>query len=339
MQFMERAGQSSGYMSGLSQGNQDESIITLLVKEAIKTSAIEGELINRADVVSSIKKNLGFSTPSLIIKDKRSEGIAELLIRSRETFDANLSENILFDWHRLLMRGNYDIEIGQWRSHTKPMQIVSGAMGKEKVHFEAPPSVTVPDQMTIFINWFNTSKNEITSPIIRAAIAHLYFESLHPFEDGNGRIGRIIAEKSLAQSLKRPILMSLSTAIEAKKSIYYQALQKAQRSNHINDWILYFGNTILEAQQDFLVEIDFYLKKTRFFDGHKDILNDRQQKVIRRMLDEGEADFVGGLNARKYQAIAKTSKATATRDLQDLIEKQIIISKGSGRATNYQVRL
>ncbi len=339
MQFIEQAGQSVGYLNGLSQGNQNESIITLLVKEAIKTSAIEGELISRADLISSIKKNLGFPTQSIAIKDKRSEGIAELLVQSRETFDDDLSENILFDWHRLLMRGSYGIEIGQWRSHTEPMQIVSGAMGKEKVHFEAPPSANVSDEMTVFINWFNDSKTKITSPIVRSAIAHLYFESIHPFEDGNGRIGRIIAEKTLAQMLKRPILMSLSTAIEANKNAYYQALQKAQRSNQINDWIVYFGNVILEAQQDFLTEIDFYLKKTHFFDEHKDRLNDRQQKVIRRMLDEGEADFIGGLNARKYQAIAKTSKATATRDLQDLIEKQILISKAKGRATNYQVNL
>jgi Fic family protein len=133
--------------------------------------------------------------------------------------------------------------------------------------------------------------------------------------------------------------MSLSTAIEANKSQYYASLQKAQQSNHINEWIVYFGNTILQAQQDFLSEIDFYLKKTHFFDHHKDSLNDRQQKVIRRMLDEGEEHFIGGLNARKYQAIAKTSKATATRDLQDLIEKQILISKAKGRATNYQVKL
>lgn len=338
LHFMQLAGQSVGYLNSLSQQNQNESIITILVKEAIKTSAIEGELISRIDVISSIKKNLGFITPSYKIKDKRSEGIAELLVKTRETFDSTLSEAMLFDWHKLLMRGNYSIEVGQWRTHAEPMQIVSGAMGKEKVHFEAPPSSRVETEMKVFIEWFNQSLDTIKSPIIRSAIAHLYFESIHPFEDGNGRIGRIIAEKSLAQSLKRPLLMSLSTAIEANKNEYYQSLQKAQRSNQINDWITYFGNTIIKAQEDFIKEIEFYLRKTQFFDNKKNLLNDRQQKVIKRMLEEGE-DFYGGLNARKYQAIAKTSKATATRDLQDLIQKEIIYSRGIGRSTNYQIKL
>jgi Fic family protein len=338
LRLMELSGQSFGFLNALPQSNQDESIITILVKEAIKTSAIEGELISRVDVISSIKKNLGFPTPSLTIKDKRSEGIAELLVKSRETFDLELSEAMLSDWHKLLMRGNYSIEVGQWRTHAEPMQIVSGAMGKEKVHFEAPPSSQVETEMKTFIEWFNQSRQTIKSPIIRSSIAHLYFESIHPFEDGNGRIGRIIAEKSLAQSFKRPILMSLSTAIEANKNEYYKSLQKAQRSNQINDWISYFGATIIKAQEDFIKDIDFYLRKARFFDINKHLLNERQQKVLKRMLEEGE-DFYGGLNARKYQAIAKTSKATATRDLQDLIQKELIYSKSSGRGTNYQIKL
>lgn len=336
--FIEIAGQSVGYLNGLSTEKQNDSIITILVKEAIKTSAIEGELISRVDVISSIKKNLGFPTPTLTIKDKRSEGIAELLVKSRETFNENLTKEMLFEWHKLLMRGNYSVEVGGWRTHHEPMQVVSGTYGKEKIHFEAPPSETVDKEMRAFIEWFNASEIQEPNPIIRAAIAHLYFESIHPFEDGNGRIGRIIAEKSLAQSLGRPILMSLSTAIEANKNLYYESLQKAQRSNEIDAWIEYFGNTIIEAQQNFIEEIAFYIQKTRFFDEKRSLLNERQAKVIRRMLDEGE-EFEGGLNARKYQAIAKTSKATATRDLQDLVEKKIIISKGAGRSTNYQVNL
>lgn len=336
--FIEKAGQSVGYMNGLPQEKQNDSIITILVKEAIKTSAIEGEFISRVDVISSIKKNLGFPTPSILIKDKRSEGIAELLVKSRETFDENLTKEMLFEWHKLLMKGNYEVEVGNWRTHKEPMQVVSGAYGKEKIHFEAPPSENVEFEMNAFIEWFNDSKKRISSPIIRASIAHLYFESIHPFEDGNGRVGRIIAEKALAQSLGRPILMSLSTAIEANKNHYYDSLQKAQKSNKIDAWIEYFGNTIIEAQQNFIEEIAFYIRKTRFFDEKRNLLNERQTKVIRRMLDEGE-EFEGGLNARKYQAITKTSKATATRDLQDLVEKKIIISKGAGRSTNYQVDL
>lgn len=236
------------------------------------------------------------------------------------------------------MCGSYGIEVGQWRTHQEPMQVVSGAMGKEQVHFETPPSERIPEEMQVFIEWFNTSAITLKCPIVRASIVHLYFESIHPFEDGNGRIGRVLAEKSLAQSLGRPILMSLSTAIEANKKQYYLALQKAQRGNEVTAWIQYFGEVILRAPIDFIAEIDFYLKKTRFFDEKKHLLNDRQYKVMRRMLDEGD-EFVGGLNARKYQAIAKTSKATATRDLQDLIEKQLITVRGGGRSTNYQVNL
>lgn len=341
--FQEIAGQSMGYMKGLSHSEQDESIITLLVKEAIKTSAIEGELISRIDVISSIKRNLGYATPSIIIKDKRSEGIAELLVKSRESFADDISTEILFDWHKLLMRGNYVIEVGQWRTHQEPMQVVSGAMGKEKVHFEAPPSETVPNEMNQFILWFNHTKPNgdfpINNIIIRSAIAHLYFESIHPFEDGNGRIGRIIAEKSLSQGLKRPILMSLSTAIESDKKAYYDALQQAQRSNKINSWIQYFGELIIKSQYEFIDSIAFSLKKVHFFDSKKSILNERQLKVIKRMIDEGEDTFEGGMNARKYQAISKTSKATATRDLQDLVEKEILIAKGGGRSRNYQVNL
>ena len=341
--FQEIAGQSVGYLKGLSLTEQDNSIVTLLVKEAVKTSAIEGELISRVDVISSIKKNLGYATPSVVIKDKRSEGIAELLVRSRENFAKELSAEMLFDWHRLLLRGNHLVEIGQWRTHPEPMQIVSGAMGKEKVHFEAPSSENIPNEMERFIAWFNDSRPSGSFPIqnviIRSAIAHLYFESIHPFEDGNGRIGRIIAEKALSQGLKRPILMSLSTAIEANKKAYYEALQEAQRSNKINAWIQYFGELIISSQQEFISSIEFSLKKAIFFDSKKSLMNERQAKVVKRMIDEGEDTFEGGMNARKYQAIGKASKATATRDLQDLLEKQLLIAKGGGRSRGYQVNL
>lgn len=341
--FMEIAGQSQGYLKGLNSAFQEVSIVDILVKEAIKTSAIEGELISRADVISSIRKNLGYTSPSLIIKDKRSEGIAMLLVKAREEFEADITEAMLFDWHRLLMRGNHTFEVGKWRSHSEPMQVISGAIGKEKIHFEAPPSVSVPQEMALFIDWFNATKPDGISPIhntiVRSAIAHLYFETIHPFEDGNGRIGRIIAEKALAKGLKRPILMSLSTAIEADKKAYYEALQKAQSSNHIHDWIDYFGKTILKAQDDFIKSIDFILKKTAFFDTHKSLLNVEQEKAISRMLEESETGFKGGMNARKYQSINRVSKATATRHLQDLVEKEILIVKNSGRSTSYDVNI
>jgi len=341
--FVELAGQSLGYLNGLPSHEQTESLITILVKEAIKTSSIEGELISRVDLISSIRKNLGYTTPSHHIKDKRSEGIAILLVKARERFDADLNAEMLFEWHRSLMLGNTSINIGQYRSHSEPMQVISGSIGKEEVHFEAPDSAKVPAEMQAFFEWFNATKPDGPSPIsnllVRAAIAHVYFETIHPFEDGNGRIGRVIAEKALAQGLRRPILMSLSTAIEAEKKNYYAALKKAQRTNDLTEWIQYFSKTILQAQQEFIETIDFLLKKTAFFDKHQADLNEAQSKVLNRMLEEGEGNFQGGMNARKYQSISRVSKATATRHLQDLVEKGILIVQKAGRSTHYQVNL
>jgi Fic family protein len=285
--FMALAGESQGYVQSFSGANKAESIITLLVNEAIKTSAIEGEFLNRVDVVSSIRKNLGYSTQTKS-KDKRAEGLATLLVKAREDFESDLTEPQLFAWHKLLMLGNNTITAGKYRSHTEPMQVISGAVGKEVIHFEAPPSAQVPAEMKMFLEWFNQTKPGGNTPIanllIRAAVAHVYFETIHPFEDGNGRIGRIIAEKSLAQGLKRPVLMSLSTAIEADKKSYYAALEQAQRTNDLTSWIHYFSETIVKAQQDFIHTINFTLRKTIFFDKHKSQLNGPQLKVINRML-------------------------------------------------------
>ncbi|MCG2462972.1 DUF4172 domain-containing protein, partial [Flavobacteriaceae bacterium F89] len=307
----------------------------------IKTSEIEGEYLSRKDVMSSIKRNLGLNPELPLSKDKKVEGISELMIAVRNSFMESLTTETLFSWHSMLMKGSRKIEVGQWRSHEEPMQIVSGAMGREIIHYEAPPSKKVPTEMEGFINWFNDTSSEgvnaIKKPIIRAAIAHLYFETIHPFEDGNGRIGRAISEKALSQSIQRPILLSLSKTIEHNKNTYYEALQSAQRSNEITPWITYFVNTVLEAQLQAEKEIEFTLKKTKFFDIHKSSLNDRQLKVVRRMLDEGPSGFEGGMNARKYISITGTSKATATRDLQDLVEKHILFPIGGGRSTRYDL--
>jgi Fic family protein len=215
--------------------------------------------------------------------------------------------------------------------------------GKQRIHFEAPPSDRVPQEMERFITWFNQTGpggiKEIKKAPVRSAIAHLYFEAIHPFEDGNGRIGRAIAEKALSQGIGRPALLSLSKAIEANRKEYYDALEMAQQSNEITKWINYFVKTILAAQTEAEEQIDFTLKKAKFFDRYKDQLNDRQLKVIRRMLEEGPEGFTGGMNATKYGSVTKTSKATATRDLQDLLEKGIINVVGGGRSTRYQINI
>lgn len=241
------------------------------------------------------------------------------------------------------MKGNNHIKSGLWRGHEASMQVVSETVGKETVHFEAPPSKQVPQEMVRFIRWFNATgpggANAVNKPAVRSAIAHLYFERIHPFEDGNGRIGRAISEKALSQGLKRPVLLSLSQVIERKKREYYYALKAAQRSNEITPWITYFVRTALTAQVHAEARVDFTLKKTKFFDRFAGQLNARQLKVIRRMLQEGPEGFEGGINARKYGAIAKTSKATATRDLQALVALHILIPKGGDRSTRYTLHL
>ena len=335
--FATRAGRISGMLEGLTKTEQTEAIINLMVAEAIKTSEIEGEYLSRNDVMSSIKRNLGIHPNLPPTRDLRVQGIAELMLAIRNDYNIPLTENMLFNWHAMLMKGGTHLAIGAWRTHPEPMQIVSGALGREIVHFEAPPSRQVPGEMERFIAWYNASEKELTRPIIRAAIAHLYFESIHPFEDGNGRIGRAIAEKALSQNLARPVLFSLSRSIESNKKAYYEHLQQAQRSNDITDWIAYFAQTILEAQIEAENEITFTLKKARFFDTHKGKLNPRQEKAIKRMLEEGPHGFEGGMNARKYVSITGASSATATRDLQDLVNKEILKAVGGGRSSRYEL--
>lgn len=341
--FMQRVWHVSGLLEGLSDKAQKEAVIETMVAEAIKTSQIEGEYISRKDVMSSIKNNLGLNSPADQIHDKKAEGAAELMVSVRNDFSEPLTEQALFSWHTMLMKGSRGVKVGEWRTHEEPMQVISGLIGKEKVHYEAPPSERVPDEMAKFITWFNQSApgepKEIKKPIIRSAIAHLWFETIHPFEDGNGRIGRAISEKALSQNLGRPVLLSLSRAIEAKRSDYYDALQAGQRSNEITDWIGYFSRTVLEAQIQAEEYIAFTLKTAKFFDRYRSELNDRQLRAIQRMLDEGPEGFEGGMSAKKYISITKTSKATATRDLQDLAEKGAFVPFGAGRSTKYNLNL
>jgi Fic family protein len=338
----EKTGHFTGMLKSLPASAQMEAVIDVMTVEAIKTSAIEGEFMSRKDVMSSIKKNLGLVVKENI-KDKKAKGISELMVDVRNSFSEPLTKEKLFVWHAMLLNSSNDIEVGKWRTHKEPMQIVSGAMGKQKIHFEAPPSVKVPKEMQQYIQWYNdtapTGIKEIIKAPLRSAIAHLYFESIHPFEDGNGRIGRALAEKALSQGVGRPVMLSLSKTIEANKNDYYAALSRAQQSADISNWINYFIKVILDAQTAAEEQIEFTLKKVKFFDHHKNDLNERQLTVIKRMLEEGPKGFEGGMNARKYTGITKASKATATRDLQDLANKNIFVASGGGRSTSYQVNI
>ena len=339
--FSEQAGQLKGLLKAMPTISQQETIIEILVSEAIKTSEIENEYLSREDVTSSIKNNLGYYNLEKPVKDVRVRGVSKLMTEVRSTFKDSITEDTLKDWHRFLFTEKAHITVGDWRSHNEPMQVVSGAIGREIVHFEAPPSSEVPKNMKAFIQWFNNtapeSKQSIKYAPVRAAIAHLYFETIHPFEDGNGRIGRAIADKALSQTLGFSLLISLSDIIESNRKAYYDALKNAQRNNEITNWIIYFLNVIIDAQQKAELLIDFTLKKAKFFDLYKDQLNERQSKCINRMLKEGTKGFEGGMTAKKYMRICRTSKATATRDLKKLEEIAAFNVLGSGRNTHYNL--
>ena len=343
--FSEKVGRVSGILEALPEETKQDVIVDIILAEAIKTSEIEGEYPNRKDVLSSIRKNLGLHHSPEHIKDKSAAGLGDLMIDVRKTFKEPLTKAKLFTWHKMLLRENKKMEVGRWRTHEEPMQVISGAMGKEKIHYQAPPSSKVAKEMKKFIQWFNDSgpggKSEIKKAPVRSAIAHLYFETIHPFEDGNGRIGRAIAEKALSQTIGRPVILSLSRTIEAKKNIYYASLEKAQRLNEITPWMEYFVKTALDAQREAETQIEFTLKKTKFFDRFKDQFNERQLTVIKRMLEEGTKGFQGGMNATKYIGLTKTSKATATRDMQQLLEigAFVLAGKAGGRSTSYNVAL
>ncbi len=346
LSIAEKTGLIAGKVAHLAESQQTEAMIDLMVDEAVKTSEIEGEYINRPDVRSSIQNQLGLNPEKKPVHDKRAQGIAELILDNHAHFKLPLTQEMLFKWHAMLLPPeiNTKLTVGHWRTHKESMQIISGRYGKVEVHFEAPPSEKVPEEMKHFIQWFNITapgeSQEIKFAPVRAAIAHLYFESIHPFEDGNGRIGRAIAEKALSQGFGYPAMMSLSQAIESDKKSYYMALKLASTANEVTPWVEYFISVILQAQITSEAQINFILKKTAFFDRFKNHLNDRELKVVKKMMQSGEKGFEGGMSAKKYMAITEVSKATATRDLQHLVEiKAFKPLDGSGRSTRYELNL
>ena len=330
------------------KSSERDALIEFMVFEAVNTSKIEGEILAQEDVRSSLFNQLGLSQNPQNPRDPRAVGIAQLMIAVRETFNEPLSEGQLFDWHKMIMSNpSRDLlsEIGKWRTSKEPMQVVSGPIGKQRIHFEAPPSLQVPEEMGRFIRWFNeshpiTGTHKIPGPV-RAAVAHLYFESIHPFADGNGRIGRAISEKALSQELQRPVILSLSSVIYKNRRQYYQELSDASREDmNITRWVWYFVNTVYEAQIAAKTQIAFVLQKARFWNRFSSDINDRQTRVIQRMFLAGVDGFEGGISAQKYMKITDCSKATATRDLTDLYKKGCLTPfPESGRSTRYALAL
>lgn len=341
-EYSRQSGISLGIARHLSHKDQNDLIIELISNEAVKTSEIEGEFLDRESLQSSIRREFGLGITDHHKVKPAEAGIAEMMKDIFTNYDSPLTEKTLCNWHEMLMSGRRNIEIGKYRTHKEAMQVVSGRYDKPKVHFEAPPSADVPKEMEKFIDWFNKSSpdgKEPMTPLVRAGIAHIYFVSIHPFEDGNGRIGRGIVEKSLSQNMGQPTLVALSSIIDDKKREYYEELAAQSTGNDVTNWLIYFGKTIISAQKQTIKQVDFIITKAKFFDAHKENINPRQLKVINRILQEGPKGFQGGLSAKNYRAITKSPSATATRDLQDLVSKGIFTKTGQLKSTRYSLDL
>jgi Fic family protein len=337
-QFIHEAGMVHGAIKHLPEGEKSQLTIDLISNEAVTTSEIEGEILNRDSVQFSIRRNFGLDTDNRKVP-LAEQGIAALMSDLYQHSGTTLSDEQLFNWHTMLMRGRKGLPtIGAYRTTQNPMQVVSGPFATPKVHFEAPPSHSVPIEMSRFLTWFNHTTPDGPQPLpalTRAGIAHLYFESIHPFEDGNGRIGRALLEKALSQSVGRPTLIALSQTICRNRKAYYTALEDNNKNLDITDWLLYFTQTVLEAQRYTQRLIDFLIAKTRLYDRLRGKLNERQDKVLARMFREGLEGFRGGLSAENYLKITNTSRATATRDLQNLVELGVLRKTGELKHTRY----
>jgi Fic family protein len=339
-EFLIAGGKLAGTVMHLSEDEREQITVDSMSTEAVTTSEIEGEVLDRTSVQSSIRRQLG------LVADKRNvrpaeQGIAEMTVNLFRSFAAPLSEEMLFGWHRMLMSGRRDLtDIGRYRTSKEPMEIVSGPLGKAKVHFQAPPAARVPREMAQFVDWFNRTAPGGLAPLpalTRAGAAHLYFECIHPFEDGNGRIGRAIAEKALAQSLGQPTLTALAATILARRKSYYDALEAANKRTEISGWLAWFAGITIEAQRRTLATIEFLIDKAKLFERLRGQINERQKKVLLRMFKEGPDGFKGGLSAGKYATITGASPATTTRDLVDLVEKGALVRIGELRHTRYQL--
>lgn len=336
----------AGRFDALPMASQEDATIDLMLSEAIQTSAIEGEDLDRESVRSSL---LSLNTSDTLPdnSDQKAAGAASLLVDVRKSWQTPLTHDLLGKWQSMAVPQQRYTPIlrGAYRNDPSPMQIVSGPYGREKVHYEAPPATQVPDEMVRFIDWYNQtshlSRYKAIPGIARAGIAHLWFEVIHPFDDGNGRVGRAIADHALSQFLGYPTTACLATAIGADKRNYYLHLEKASRGSlDVNTWLDYFADRVIKAQEIAREEVDFVLAKTRFYEAYANQLNDRQAKIVSRVFAEGRKGFEGGITTRKYEAITKCPNRTASRDLSDLVAKGVIVPLlGGGRTTRYELNV
>ncbi len=335
-----KQGRHLGKMEALGFELRAEASLTVLTDEIVKSSAIEGEHLNPVEVRSSIARKLGLDVAGLLEPGREVEGIVEVMLDATRNFDAPLTAERLFDWHAALFptgrSGMRRITVGAWRcGDAGPMQVVSGPIGREKVHYEAPAAERLETEMESFLQWF-TAPSEI-DPVLKAAVAHFWFVTIHPFEDGNGRIARAIADMALSQADDtKDRFYSMSSGIEAERTAYYLQLESAQRGDlDITEWLVWFLGCLDRTLEDAEEKLSSVLHKARLWQRiNPNPVNERQRTVINRMLD----DFKGHLTTSKYAKLAKCSNDTALRDIHQLLERGIVAKNpGGGRSTSYRL--
>ncbi|MCL2651420.1 MAG: Fic family protein, partial [Candidatus Azobacteroides sp.] len=332
-------GKLNGIMSTIGFSQKEETLLNTFTFDILKSSEIEGELLNYDQVRSSIARRLGIETAGLVPSARNIEGIVEMMLDATQRYENPLTEVRLFGWHNALFpsgySGVYKIDVACYRKGE--MQVVSGIMGQEKVFYEAVPQVLIKEEMDNFLNWLNTDFS--IDNILKAAIAHFWFIIIHPFDDGNGRIARTITDMQLARAEKSSQrFYSLSTQILVEKKSYYDVLQKVQwnTDSNITDWLVFFLNCMKNALLSSEQATVHILHKAKFWAKYEHTpINERQRLILNKLLD---GDFIGKLQSSKYAKICKCSQDTATRDIKDLIGKGILKQKeGGGRNTNYEL--
>lgn len=334
-------GRIVGKMESLGFNLKQQAELETLKTEILRSSEIEGEILNPEQVRSSIARKLGMDISGLIPSDRNVEGIVDMMLDATQNFSQPLTKERLFDWHYALFAtgrsGMYKVIVGNWRNDsTGPMQVISGPMGKEKMHFQAPAATQIEKEMNAFLDWFNNY--EKIDLVLKAGIAHLWFVTIHPFEDGNGRIARTISDMLLARAdgiSQR--FYSMSAQIRQERKEYYEILEKTQKGDlNITKWLTWFLNCLLNALHESNTILEKVISKHNFWiENALKIQNDRQKLMLNKILD---GDFFGKLTSSKWAKITKCSPDTALRDIQDLIDKGILKkAEGGGRSTNYKL--
>ena len=341
-------GRLMGMSSSVGSSLSAQSELDALLQNIVTSSAIEGEQLNVGSVRSSLARRLGLEQVEGDRVSQRSEGLAQLMLDATQSFAEQLTMERLLKWHGWLFpdqamefvpRG---IRVGTLRGD-EPMQVVSGRLDRPTIHFEAPPRLGLELQLDTFLNWFEVSRTQTDlDPLLRAGIAHFWFVTLHPFDDGNGRLTRTLTDLALAQGEAQAIrFYAMSASILEDRSGYYRVLESSQKATlDITDWLEWFLQTLLRSLQQAIARIESVLAKSRFWQAHRESgLSAEQAKVLNRLLDGGERGFEGGISAAQYQAVSKVSKATATRHLTDLLERGYLKRlPGGGRNTRYQIK-